>query len=164
VGGDQVAALAALERNLQQVPRVQPQDRPPVRLEVADLGQLLNQQFGLLPARHVDQVVDLARSLAAFVDRGNLDLQHEPHSLGARLWSLFVNGTLQFIPQSKQARFRRHQIALQFSEPLRVCEVAGAQQGHALAPRPDRHVLQIGVAARGPRVLGMHVQVGVEHP
>ena len=39
VRGNQVAAVAAGERDLKQVPRVEPEDRPPVRGEVPHPGE-----------------------------------------------------------------------------------------------------------------------------
>ena len=138
---DQIAALAALQRDLQQIARIQSQNRPPVRFQVADLRQLLNQLFGLLPARHIDQMMHLAGPLAAFVDRRNLDLQQEAGGRRAGRRQLFVHRALQFVAQAKQARFRRDQVPLQFGKPLRMRKVAGAQQGDAFAARPEGHVL-----------------------
>ena len=77
---------------------------------------------------------------------------------------LAVHGALQFVLQAKQAGFRRDQVPLQFGKPLRMGKIAGAQQGDAFAARPMGHVRQISVPTGGSRVLGMDVQIGVEHP
>jgi hypothetical protein len=69
VRGHQVAAGAALQGDLQQVPGIEPEDGPAVRGQVADLGQRRGDAVRGLEARRVDQVMDLAGPLVATVDR-----------------------------------------------------------------------------------------------
>ena len=161
---DQETTVAAVQRELQQVPRIQAQNGPAVGCQVADFGQLLNQPFRLFPARNVDQVMHLASPRAAFVDRRDFDLQHEAHGRRAGGGQFFIHAALQVVDQAKQARFRRDQIPLQFGEPLGVRKVACAQQAYALAARPPGQVRQIGLPAGGARVLGVDMQISVEHP
>jgi hypothetical protein len=69
VRGYQVAAVAGAERDLQQVPGVESEDRPAVRGEVTDLRQRRRDPPGGLAVRRVEQMVDLAGPLTLLVDR-----------------------------------------------------------------------------------------------
>src|SRR5580698_8611205 len=74
-----------------------------------------------------------------------------------------VPAPLEVRPDPEQAGLGRDQGVLQLRGPRRVGEVAGAQDGQALAPRPPGQVFDIAVLAAGPRESRMNVQIGDEH-
>jgi hypothetical protein len=78
VRGHEVAVLAGLEGDLEQVARVQAQDGPAVGAEVADPSERGGEPGHRVQVGQIDQVVHLARMVVALVDRGDLDAQREP--------------------------------------------------------------------------------------
>ncbi len=163
VGGDEVGVGAALQGDLEQVARVEPEDRPPVRRDVADRRQLLPEAPGGVEVRRVDQVVDLARPLTLLVDRRDLDLEQEAHRTVAGGRELPLDLALDLRAQAEEPRLGGDELGADLLEPGGMGEIAGPDHRDPLAPRPQRQVLEIGVAAGRPRVAGMDVEIGVEH-
>ena len=159
---DQIGAGPGLERDLQQVARVEPEDRPPVGLDVADAAEPFGDAVGGREIRRVDQVVDLPRLVALLVDGRDLDLEHEAHRRAAGRRQGRGDTLLDVLPQAEQARLGRDELLLQLGRPGRMAEVAGADEADALARRPLGEVLEIEVAAGRARIFRMDVQVGVE--
>jgi hypothetical protein len=162
VGRDQIGVRPALQGDLQQVARIEPQDRPAVRRQVADRPELLPQARRRLQVGGVDQVVDLAGPLPLFVDRGNLHLQEEPERSVAGRGKPALHLALDLWTEAEQPGLGRHQLRPDLLEPGWMGEVASAHDRDSLAPRPERQVLQIRIVARGARVLRMDVEIGVE--
>ena len=79
VRGNQVAAFVDPKHDLQQVTRVQPQDRSPVRTNIADPFQRSLDALDNLQRGRKDDVVHLARGAVALVDIGDLACQHKTH-------------------------------------------------------------------------------------
>ncbi len=67
MGGDKYGLRAHVQGDLQQVPTVQPQNGPAVRVQVADGLQPAGQHFGVLQTGQKDQVVDLADLSVLFI-------------------------------------------------------------------------------------------------
>ena len=165
VGGDQVRVGARFQGDLQQVPRVEPQDRPPVRVQVADPRQAVDHPIGGFEVGGVDQVVDLAGPVELLVDGRDLDRQHEPdrgRRAPARRRQPLLQGSFQVRTQAKEPRLGRHELLLELGPPRRVGEVAGGDDADALLAGPQRQVLQVAVPAGRAGVLGVDVEVGVE--
>ena len=165
MGGDEVRVRSRLQGDLQQVPGVEPQDRPPVRVQVADPGQAVHYPVRRIEIRGVDQVVDLPRPVELLVDGRDLDREHEPHGgplAPARGRQTFLDRPFQIRPQAEQSRLRRHELLLQLRPPRRMREVPGGDDADPLLAGPQGQVLEVAVPARRSRVLRMHVQVGVE--
>ena len=73
VGRHEIRAGVRLQGDLQQMPRVQAENGPPVGSDVADGRQLLSDAPGCLQVRRVEQVMNFARLVALFVDRRDFD-------------------------------------------------------------------------------------------
>ena len=136
VRGHQVAAVAARERDLEQVARVEPEDRPAVRGQVPHPEQPARDLVDRIERRRVEQVVDLPRAPVALVDRGDLRRQQEPDRRPARGRQRVVHRALELRPQPEQPRRIRHQLGAELLPPRRVREVTGADDADALAPGP----------------------------
>ncbi len=153
VGRHQVGAGAALKGDLQQVARVEAEDRPPVRGDVADAPEPAVEAPGRIEVRHIDEVVDLAGALAALVDGGDLHREHEAHRPAARRRQGPPDLAVEVATQAEQTRLGRLQTATKLLEPRRVRKVPGAHHGNALPPRPPGEVLEVAVPAARARVL-----------
>src|SRR5262249_42126034 len=92
------------------------------------------------------------------VDRGDLDGQHEPDLRAGHTGRQRTDRAAQ----REQAGLRRYQLVAQVLAPRRVGEVAGTEQGDALAPGPPGEAGQVEIAAAGTRVPRVDVQVGDE--
>src|SRR5919197_381582 len=108
-------------------------------------------------------MVHLPRLIVLLVDRGDLDGEQKTHRPAATHGQATGDALLEFRSQSEQPRLGRHQRLAQLRSPGGVCEVSGAQHGDALARSPPREVLEVAVTAAGPGVLGVYVQVRIEH-
>ena len=165
MGRHQVRSGSRLQRHLQQVPGVQPQDRPPVGVQVADLGKAGNQPVRRVEVRGVDQVMDLPGLVALLVDGRDLHRQHEPDRIeaaGAGRWKLPLHGPFEVGAQTEEPGFRGNELLLQLGAPGRMGEVARADDADALLARPDGQVLQVAVPAGGAGESRVDVQVRVE--
>ena len=159
---DEVGVRPARQGDLQQMPRVEAQDRPPVRGDVADGGELLPEPPRRLQVRGVDQMVDLPRPVPLLVDGRDLDLQQEAGRPVARGGKAALDLPLDLGTQAEQPRLGRHELGADLLEPGGMGEVAGSDDGDPLAPRPHREVLEIRVPAGRPGVFRVNVEVGVE--
>ena len=122
MGGDEIRAGTRFQRDLQQMPGVEPQNRPPVRVQVADPGQAVDHPVGGFEIRGVDQVVDLAGLVELLVDGRDFDRQHEPDrgiAAPARRGQPFCDEPLQVRAQAEQPRLGGHELLLQLGPPRR---------------------------------------------
>ncbi|MGI8313178.1 hypothetical protein [Saccharopolyspora hattusasensis] len=163
--GHQVGAVAGFQGDLQQVPRVQAEDRTAIRAEVADAAQPLVELLGGGEVRQVAQVVHLAGALAVLVDRGDLHGQHETHLPAAIGGHAAGEFRVQVAAQPEQAGLGWFQDLAQVREPGGVGDIARPDQRAALAAGPPGQVLDVAVLAARAGVLRVDVQIGVEaHP
>jgi hypothetical protein len=162
VGWDQEGVGRGLEDDLEEVPRIDPQDGAAVGLDVADGGQPRGDAGGALEVGREDQVVDLADPVAPLIDAADLDLQQEADRAPAGARDRLVHRPGQVGRQGEQARLGRHQLLAQLGEPARVGEVTGAQHPHALQLGEAVQVLEVQLLRGCPRQVGVDVQVGHE--
>ena len=162
VGRHEIGAGTALEDDLEQVARVEAEDRPPVGGDVADPPEAVTETPGGLEVGGVDQVVDLARPLALLVDGRDLDLEQEAYRPAARRRQPPFDLALDLRPQAEEPGLGGYQLVAELVEPGGVGEVAGRHHRQTLAPGPQGEVLEVAVAAGGAGVLGVDVEVGVE--
>ena len=163
--GDEIRAGVRFQGDLQQVPGIEAQDRPSVRVQVADPGQAVHHPLRRLEIRGVDQVVDLSRLVELLVDGRDLDREHEPNrstAAPARRRQPFLDGPFQIGTQAEQPRLRGHELFLQLGPPRRMGEVPRGDDADALLAGPDGQMLKVAVPAGGAGVFGMDVQVGIE--
>ena len=132
MGRHQIGTRARLQGDFQEMAGIQPQDRSAIGFQVTDFGQAVNQPVDGLKIRAVNQVMDFARFVALFVNRRDLDRQHEA---GGRLAAAAgrrqgaLNRPLQVGPQAEQARAR----------PARGLSLSSAfQAGWVKSPVPTR--------------------------
>ena len=165
MGRYEVGPGVRFEGDLEEVPGVEAEDGPPVRVDVADPGEARGDPVHRFEVRGVDEVMDLPGLLELLVDGGDLHRQHEPGGgplapAGRR--QPLLDGPLEIGAQAKEARLRRHETFLDLGPPRGVGEVPRADDGDALLAGPEGEVLEIAVPAGRARVLGVDVQVGIE--
>jgi len=73
MGRYQETAGISRQRYIQQIPGIQPEDRPPVRGQVADLSQFGGDPVRRLEARREDEMMHLPRAVITAVNGGYLD-------------------------------------------------------------------------------------------
>src|SRR6185437_7624511 len=147
VGGHQVAAVAAGQRDLEQVPGVQAEDRPAVRGEVSYPREPARYLTRGVQRGRVQQVMYLPGLAVALVDRRYLGRQHEPDRRPARRWQPEQDRLLELRAQPEQPRLGGHEVGAKLLAPRRMREVAGPAYGDPLAPGPPCQVLEVAVPA-----------------
>ena len=150
---------AHLQTDLEQVAAVQPQNRPAVRLYVADRRQPPVQPFGRLEVRQNDHIVHLARLVVLLVDRTDLHRQHEAHRPPTALGQFPVHRPAPFLPQPEQPLLGRLQLFPQFGQPGRMGEIPGAHHVDPLERRPAVHILRIQLPAGRPGIARVQMHV-----
>ena len=163
MGRHQETARIGRQRDVQQITRIQTENRPAVRCQVADLGQRRGDPVGGIEARRVNKVVHLPGALSAPVNGGYLDGKHEPDRAGADGRGIAEEPFFKLRPDPEQAGLGRDEGFPQFRRPRGVGEISGSEHGETLAQRPRRKVLDIAVLAAGARESRMNMQVSVEH-
>ena len=111
--------------------------------------------------RGVADVVDLTGEVTALVDGRYLHLEHEPHRPVTGPWKGPQHLAVEVVPQPEQAGLCRHQGVPKVLPPGGVGKVTGSHEADPLAPRPPSQMRQIAVAATGPAVLRMHMEIRV---
>ena len=159
---DEQHVFAGIQADLHQVPAVQTQDRPSVRLQVPDLPQPRIQPLHRLEVRHDDDVMYLAGLVVLLVDQADLGRKQKSHFAPAGGGQLRVHGASERAPEPKQTILRRIEPFLQFPQPFRMREVSRPDHGQALERRPPVEVLRIQRLAGGPGKSRMEVNVGNE--
>ena len=159
---NEIRAVARFERDFEQMTRVETEDGATVGVEIAEAREPGDKAFRRREVGHVMQVMHFPRLVVLLVDRRNFDLQKKPRRLAGKRGNLFRAPAFQLRIQSKQSRLGGHEFVFDFCEPLRMREIAGAEDGDAFLRRPERHVFEVEVAARGAGELRMQMQIGVE--
>ena len=112
---------SGLQCDLQQVPRVEPQDRPSVRVRGCQSGTGSSvYPLRRVEVRGVDQVVDLPGLVVLLVDRGDFDRQHEPGGgaltpAGGR--QPLLDRPFDIVTKAKQPRLRGYELFLDLGPP-----------------------------------------------
>ncbi|AUX22690.1 uncharacterized protein SOCEGT47_031960 [Sorangium cellulosum] len=158
----EVGALARLQHDLEQVARVEPQDRPPVGAQVADLRERADDAIGGLEVGRIEEMMDLPRPVSLLVDRGDLHRQDEAGRPAARPGEPLRDGAGEVVPQAEQPGLGRYEALPELGHPCGVGEVPRADHRDALALSPVTEMREIAIAARRAGVLRMHVEIGVE--
>ena len=159
---DEIGVRTGRERDLQQIARVEPENRPPVGGDIADAGKPIGNAVGDSEIGRIDQVVDFARLIGLLVDRGDFDREHEAHRRLAARRQRSRDRLLDLATQAEQSRLRRNELVFQFGAPSRMGEIAGADHTDALAGGPCEQMLEVEIAAGGARIFRVDVQVGVK--
>ncbi len=159
---DEKGIRRGFESDLQQVVRIDAENRAPVGFDVADAGQARRHARRGLEIGGVDEIVHLAHAIAAAVDAADLDRQHETHrrATGSRNFGVHCPGRL--LAQGIEAVPRGHQLVAQLSQPAWMSEVARGDHSNPFALGPAMDLLQVQFLAGRPRQIGVDVQVSRE--
>ncbi len=163
VRGHQVAPRPGVQRDLQQVARVEAENGAAVGRQVPDLGQGGGDCARRLECGGINKVVDLPGHPVALVDGGDLGREQEAHLRLAAGRGGPSQLRLEVRAEAEQARLGRLERLGEFGGPGRVGEVAGADHADALARRPPGQRLGVAVLAAGAGEARVDVQVGVKH-
>ena len=123
MGRDKHGIGRNIEGDPEQLLRIEPQDRPAVGLEVADLRQGAVQAFRALEVRREDDGMHLPRLAVLAVDAADLGGKDERDICLAGCGNIV--GPILFL-ESEQTIAERVKLLLQFFDPLRMGEVSGA--------------------------------------
>ena len=156
MGRDEADIRRRLQHDFQQIARIEPQDRPAVRSDVADLRQVPLDALHGREVRRAHHVVHLAHLAVVFVDATDLGGEHEPHfAAGVRL----AIGLPQRGPQREQSLLGRHELFLQLRGPTRMRNIARSDDIDTLDPRPVVQVFGREVFTGRARIVRMDVEV-----
>ena len=158
MGRDEDGLRTAVQRDFQQVAAIQPQNGPPVGMEIADGLQPVGEGFGGFQPRQEDDMMHLARFSAAFIDGADLARHHKARRIAGGF-----AGQAVFVPEAVEPFLRLYQHFGQLGPPRRVRKIARAQQPDALAPGPQVQMRRVTVAAGGAGIFGMNMQIGNVH-
>ena len=147
-------ARTQFKDDLQQIPAVQPQDRPAVRMDISDLLQSGRDLLRILQPRQEDKAVDLAGFPVFLIDRADLPGHYKPRDLLTR-HRIFFNPVSVF--QHIEPVFRRLQLLFQFLPPRRMGKITGSHDVDPLAPCPQIQMFRRTVFARRPGIPGMNM-------
>ena len=163
--GHQVAVLARIQHDFQQMPRVEPEDRPAVGADVADFFELAVDGLRLLDGRRINEMMNLAGLVAFLVNRRDFDRQHKTRIAATTRRQPRRNRLVDVVPQAKQAGLGGNELVLDLGNPGRMREIPGAYDRDTFLASPVSKVLEITILAGRPGILGMNVEVGVKaHP
>ena len=157
VGGDKVAARVGLQRNLQQITRIQPQDRPAIGANVANALQPGLKEIKRRKAGEKAEIVHFAHLVMALVDVADLAAQQKAHRGVTGCGHLRLDRRKQLLFQPKEPILRRLQLGAQLGQPARVGNIPRGHHLHPLDLRPFGEVLQVEILAGRPRIVGMNV-------
>ena len=106
----QIGVRAGFERDLQEVARVEAEDRPAVGGDIADAREPRRHAIDGLEVGRVDQVVDFAGAVTLLVDGGDFHLEHEAHRRAARCRQRSRDRLLDVVAQAEQAGLGRNEL------------------------------------------------------
>ena len=163
--GNKHAAFVRLQHHLQQIFRIQTENRASVGSNVADGRELGGQGVGAFQRRHVHEIVNLADRPVLFVDGADFRLNEEERVRRVRgtneAGNFFLHGNL--LPNAVQTCIVvEHEVAAQFLTPCGMGEVPCGHDGQALDQAPGRQIADVQSAAGGAGETGMDVKVGAE--
>ena len=151
--------LSLLLSRLQQITAVQAENRPPVRVEVADGLQASGELLRLLQSGQKDQAVDLSRPAVLLINGADLPGHHKAGRRPCRSRVLHAAAGAQGI-DTISAPLQR---LCQLSPPSGVGKVPRPYEIDALAPGPEIQVGGVTIPAGGPGILGVNMQIRDKH-
>ena len=158
VCGNKLRIRAGLQRQLQQVTAVQPQDGAAVGADIAHGLQAGGQFVRRLQRGQQDQIVDLPGLAVALVDAADLPRDHKPRGLargGVR--------EAQIPPQGVDPFSGGNELLPQLRAPGGMGEIPGSHHLDPLPPGPPAQVRQIALLAGGAGKPGVDVKIGNVH-
>ena len=159
VGWNKDGLWAALQRDLQQITAVQAENRPPVRVEVADGLQTPGELLRLLQSGQKNQAVDLTRPAVLLINGTDLPGHHKAGRRPCRSRVLHAAAGAQGI-DTISAQLQR---LCQLSPPSGVGKVPRPYEIDALASGPEIQVGGVAIPAGSPGILGVNMQIRDKH-
>jgi hypothetical protein len=147
---------------LQKVFGVKTQDGPAIRGDISNAVQPFIHLGHRGHIGHKDQVMNFPRLFAFLVDTANLTGEQKQGGAGTGRRNLPVHGLLNIRPQPVKPLFGLNQFVLEFREPARVGEIAGAHDGDPLFSCPKGEVLRVQVSGSGPGKPRVDMEIGYE--
>src|SRR5262245_483389 len=139
---------------------IEPQDGPPVRLEIADGPQAAIEHFGTRQIGKHDEIVHFTRATMLLIDRADLHREQKAYLVATGGWQLLLDRLPPWVFESVETLLGRLQFLLQLGEPGRVREITCAHDSNALERRPFVEICKIQLTARGPVIARMDVEIG----
>src|SRR5215831_14200339 len=115
---------------------IEPQDGPPVRLEIANGPQAAVERFGMRQIGEHDEIVHFAGATVLFIDRADLHREQKAYLVATGRWQLLLDGLPPWVFEAVQTFLGRLQFLLQLCEPGRVREITRAHDRNALERCP----------------------------
>ena len=149
---------AGLQHDFQQIPAGNPQNGPPIGMNVPYQLQPPCHCPGRLQPRQNQQAVHLSHPVSLFVDGTDLPRDHKPGIRGRRC-------SLQpvFLFQYIQSILCRFQLFRQFIPPGRMGKIPGSHNVDSFFSGPQIQVFRRAVPAGGPGIPGMNMQISYVH-
>src|SRR4029453_246603 len=144
----------------QQVMAIEPQDRPTVRLEIANGPQAAIEHFGTRQIGKHDEIVHFTRAAMLLIDRADLHREQKAYLVATGGWQLLLDSLSPWVFEAVQTFLGRLQFLLQLGGPGWVCEITCAHDSNALERRPFVEIFEIQLTARGPGIARMDVEIG----
>ena len=154
MGGNQHALRTGVQKDFQQIPAVQPQNRPSVRMDIPDGFQPGRQPVRLLKPRQQNHIVNLPH-FAVFLVNGtdfsgdNKKGLFAPAGLPV-LQPIFLFQPVQTVPGL-------FQLFLQFPTPVRMGKIPRSHHPDSFSLRPESQMFRVAFLAGGPGKPGMNM-------
>src|SRR5208283_330532 len=158
VGRYEKRLLGSFQEHGEQVLGIQAENGPPVRSDIADGRKLRPQPARVFQSGHADQAVHLPHLSMLPVDGADLGGQDESDFV-VRRHSPFQGRARRRLLERVQPVLL-HELLLKLGKPPGVGEIPGAHDPDSLDSGPVMEARQVSLPARGPRIPGVHVQVG----
>ena len=153
MGGHIHGGRAQIQDNFQQIMTVQPQDRPPVGMDIPDLLQLYGNPLCIFQPRKDDKAVHLPHFTVFLVDGADLAGDDKP-GIGRPLIRYAV-----LVSEHIHSFLRGLQFLSQFFSPSRMGKVAGSHNMNPFPTGPQIQMLRGTVFAGGSGIAGMNMQI-----
>ena len=136
-----------VEDDLEQVARIEAQNRAAVGADVADFFQRSLDFCHGVEVRREDHVMDLARLAVLFIDAADFAAQQEAHGRMAGRRRRLLHRGRQIVFQTKKPVFGWLQAGAHLLQPARMGNIAAANDMHAFELRPTGELFQRQVFA-----------------
>ena len=159
VRGDKNRVGADVQRDRQKIFGRKPQNRAPVRMNVADRLQFQSEPFRGVERGEQDDVMYFPHFSVLLVNATDLARDHKARRNG----KIAEIRKAQVFFEPIQSLFGGDQGVFHLLPPGGMGKIARAHERNALASRPQIEIGKISVFARRARILGMNVQIGYVH-